>query len=193
MRKLICLCSLVAAIPILSQTLPAQKQSFEVASIKLGNPGKFTRPNFALDFNDIFSGANPHGRFFAEFPLAVYVEFAYKLWPSQELREAMLAHLPKWVSADKYAINAVAEGNPTKDQMRLMLQSLLADRFKLTVHFERQETPVLALVLDKPGKTGAKLYPHSDDVPCDVSRLPVTRLCLSAVMRRQCLSPITRS
>jgi hypothetical protein len=114
MRKLICLCSLVAATPLLSQTLPAQKQSFEVASIKLGNQGKFTRPNFALDFNDLFSGANPHGRFFAEFPLAVYVEFAYKLWPSQELREAMLAHLPKWVSTDKYAINAVAEGNPTK-------------------------------------------------------------------------------
>jgi uncharacterized protein (TIGR03435 family) len=171
MRKLVCLCSLVAAIPLLSQTLSAPKPSFEVASIKPANADKFTPPNFALDFNDLFSGANPHGRFFAEFPLAVYIEFAYKLWPSQELREAMLAHLPKWVSTDKYAINAKAEGDPTKDQMRRMLQSLLADRFKLAVHFERHETSVLALVLDKSGKTGPQLSPHSDDIPCDVSKV----------------------
>jgi bla regulator protein BlaR1 len=171
MRKAVFLCSLVAAIPLLSQTLPTQKPSFEVASIKLADPNKFTPPNFALDFNDLFSGANPHGRFFAEFPLAVYVEFAYKPWPSQELREAMLVHVPKWVSTHRYAINARAEGNPTKDQMRLMMQSLLADRFKLTAHFERREISVLALVLDKPGKTGVKLNPHSDDVPCDVSKL----------------------
>src|SRR5262249_40396286 len=144
---------------------------FEVASIKLADPDKFTPPTFALDFLDSFNGTNPHGRFFAVFPLAVYIEFAYKLWPSQELREAMLAHLANWVSTDKYAINARSEGNPTKNQMRLMLQSLLADRFKLAVHFQRRETLVLALVLDNPGKTGAKLNSHSDDVPCDVSKV----------------------
>src|SRR5262249_893700 len=105
----------------------------------------------------------------ADFPLVNYVRFAYKLLPySPEQRDAMLAHVPKWVSTDEYAINAQAEGNPAKDQMRLMVQSLLADRFKLSVHFERQEAPVLSLVLDKPGKTGAKLYPHSKGLPCDV-------------------------
>jgi bla regulator protein blaR1 len=145
--------------------------AFEVASIKLANPDKFTPPNFALDFLDSFSGQNPHGRLIGQFPLEVYVKFAYKVWPSQELRETMLAHVPKWVSTDEYAINAKAEGNPTKDQMRLMMQSLLADRFKLAIHSERRETSVLALVLDKPGKTGAKLNPHSDDVPCGVSKL----------------------
>src|SRR5262245_22413973 len=55
--------------------------------------------------------------------------------------------------------------------MRLMLQSLLADRFNLAVHFDRRETPALALVLDKPATTGAELNPHSDDVPCDVSKV----------------------
>src|SRR5262249_49854323 len=57
---------------------------------------------------------------------------------------------------------------PTKDQMRLMLQSLLADRFKLAAHVEHQEVRTLALVLGKPGKTGAKLYPHSNGPSCDV-------------------------
>ncbi len=51
------------------------------------------------------------------------------------------------------------EGNPTKDQMGLMMQSLLAERFKLAVHFDSQVVPVLALVLVKPGKTGPKLRP----------------------------------
>lgn len=149
------------------------KLSFEVASIKLADPEKFTPPNFALDFLDSFAGANPHGRFVAQFPLEAYVGFAYKLSPySREQKDAKLAHAPKWVSTDQYAINAQVEGDPTKDQMRLMMQSLLADRFKLAVHFERLEVPVLALVLDKPGKTGAKLSPHSSGLPCDVLQPP---------------------
>jgi uncharacterized protein (TIGR03435 family) len=157
------------------------KLSFEVASIKLAE-GKFTPPNFALNAFDSFNGENPHGRLVAQFPLEIYIEFAYKLpkYPRRQ-REAELAQLPKWVSSDRYAINAVAAGNPTKDQMRLMLQSLLADRFKLAVHFERQETPALALVLDKPGQTGAKLYPHSNGPPCDApSVLPLRCNLVSA-------------
>jgi bla regulator protein blaR1 len=143
--------------------------SFEVASIRRADPDKFTPPNFALDFLDSFGGANPHGRFVAQFPVENYIGFAYKLFPySGEQKEAKLAHAPKWVSTDPYAINALAVGNPTKDQMRLMMQSLLVDRFKLAIHFERREATVFALVLDKPGKTAAKLYPHSSGPPCDM-------------------------
>ena len=50
---------------------------------------------------------------------------------------------------------------------RLMMQSLLADRFKLAVHFETREVPVLALVLVKPGRTGPRLRPHGDGLACD--------------------------
>jgi len=149
------------------------KLSFEVASIKLADPEKFTPPNFALNFLDSFEGANPHGRFVAQFPVQIYLAFAYKLFPySQDQKDAMLANVPKWISTDQYAINAQAEGDPTKDQMRLMMQSLLADRFKLAVHFERLEVPVLALVLDKPGKMGPKLSPHSNGPACDALQLP---------------------
>jgi uncharacterized protein (TIGR03435 family) len=78
----------------------------------------------------------------------------------------MLSQLPKWVSTEFFEIEARAEGNPTKDQMRLMMQSLLADRFKLSVHFETQEAPVFALTLVKPGKIGPKLRPHAQGPPC---------------------------
>ena len=81
----------------------------------------------------------------------------------------MLARLPKWVDTDLIEIDAKAAGNPTKDQMRLMMQSLLAERFHLAVHYETQEMPVYALTLIKPGTWGPKLIRHADGPPCDVS------------------------
>ncbi len=71
----------------------------------------------------------------------------------------MFAHLPKWVDADNFEIHARAQGNPTKDQMR----------FKLAVHFETQQGPVLALTLAKPGKLGPRLRPHAEGPSCDVA------------------------
>ena len=50
--------------------------------------------------------------------------------------------------------------------MRLMMQSLLADRFKLGVHFETHEGPVYALALVKPGHPGPKLRPHAEGPAC---------------------------
>ena len=161
------------------QKAAGDKMSFEVASIKLADPGgKYIPANFPWDITDAlsFSGTgSPHGHMVGQGTIAGssagYVEFAFKVWPSGEIRDAMLARVGKWVTADQYVINAQAQGDPTKDQMRLMMQSLLADRFKLTVHFERRGTQVIALVLEKPGKTGAKLNPHSNDPPCDVAKV----------------------
>jgi len=47
-----------------------------------------------------------------------------------------------------------------------MMQALLADRFKLKVHFETREMPVFALTLVKPGQRGPKLIPHDQGPPC---------------------------
>ena len=49
--------------------------------------------------------------------------------------------------SDRYAIEATAAGNATPDQMRAMLQSLLADRFKLTLRRETRTLPVYELVV----------------------------------------------
>jgi uncharacterized protein (TIGR03435 family) len=85
----------------------------------------------------------------------------------------MLPQLPTWVGTARFDILAKAQGNPTKDQMRLMMQSLLADRFKLTVHDEIRQVPVFALVINLPGKLGPLLQQHVDDSPCPaVSRIP---------------------
>ncbi len=147
------------------QTEAGGKKSFEVASVKR-DTGEFRSPNFPFDPGDAY--AETGGRLSADFSLTTYITFAYKLALTQEQRQAMIAHLPKWVAEDRFSIQAkAAEANPTKDQMRLMMQDLLADRFKLAVHFETQEVPVLALVPVKAGKLGPKLRPHSEGPPCD--------------------------
>jgi uncharacterized protein (TIGR03435 family) len=54
---------------------------------------------------------------------------------------------PAWVTSDAYDVIAKGEGNPTREALRLMLQSLLVDRFKLAVHYVTEERPVFALVM----------------------------------------------
>ena len=51
-------------------------------------------------------------------------------------------------------------------QMRLMMQSLLADRFKLAVHYETRQLPVYVLLMDPPGKLGPLLQQHVNDSSC---------------------------
>ena len=141
------------------------KMEFEVASIRPAGTGAFVPPNFGLNIDD--GPIPPGGLFTADFPLAIYIGFAYKIMPTSEQEQTMVAHLPKWVASDSFVIQAKAEGSPTKDQMRLMVQSLLADRFKLAVHFETRTIPALALVPLKPGQTGPRLRPHAEGLACD--------------------------
>jgi uncharacterized protein (TIGR03435 family) len=138
-----------------------QAQTFEAVSIRLSKPG--TPSGERVE----------HGRFTANLTLFGYIEIAYNLMPSREQMDAMPAGLPKWVNTDNFEIQAVADGDPTEEQMRLLIRSLLADRFRLQVHTVTAETAVIALTLDKPGATGPKLRPHAEGQPCDVHSPPV--------------------
>jgi bla regulator protein blaR1 len=150
-------CSVIAALIGLGlAAAPAEKMSFEVASIKRSKP-------------ELQTGIKvEHGRFTGNATLFAYIEFAYDQMPSPEQMDSTLARVPKWVATDAFEIDAMAQGSPTQAQMRSMVQSLLADRFKLQVHFVTTELPVLALLLEKPGKMGPKLRLHSDGPSCDV-------------------------
>ena len=61
---------------------------------------------------------------------------------------------PDWMGTARFDITATMPEGSTKDDAPKMLQALLADRFKVVVHKETQEHPVLALVV---GKGGPKL------------------------------------
>jgi uncharacterized protein (TIGR03435 family) len=66
------------------------------------------------------------------------------------LAQYQLSGGPGWLDSDRFDLEAKAEG-ADENQLRQMLQTLLADRFKLVVHRETKEMPVYALVVAKNG------------------------------------------
>ena len=76
-----------------------------------------------------------------------------------------------WSAGDHFDISAKApgDGDPARDDVRKMVQSLLAERFQLRLRRETREMPVYALVV---GKGGAKLTENSADGPMMTMKSP---------------------
>ena len=66
---------------------------------------------------------------------------------------------PDWLNSTRFDIEAKLPDGASKDDAPAMLQALLEDRFKLTVHHETKQGPVLALVV---GKGGSKMQPATE-------------------------------
>jgi uncharacterized protein (TIGR03435 family) len=83
------------------------------------------------------------------------------------VKKFQIAGLPAWGDSgrDVYDLEAKVAGEipPTVDEVRLMLQAFLADRFQLKIHHESRLLPVYSLVA---AKTGVKLIPNR--APCPV-------------------------
>ncbi|HXD72924.1 MAG TPA: TIGR03435 family protein, partial [Vicinamibacterales bacterium] len=69
---------------------------------------------------------------------------------------------PDWVYEDRYSIHAKAAGDATREQMMKMVQTLLAERFKLSVHRDTREMPIYLLTVAK----GGIRAPRSVDGAC---------------------------
>jgi uncharacterized protein (TIGR03435 family) len=69
---------------------------------------------------------------------------------------------PNWMDAERFDIVAKVPKGSSKDDVKLMLQNLLAERFKLTLHREKKDLPMYALVV---GKNGPKLKESPPDDP----------------------------
>jgi uncharacterized protein (TIGR03435 family) len=130
-RLLLCSVTLMAAVLARGEVLPL----FEAATVK---------PNLAgVGGNNI--GASSETLTMSNVTLAICLKFAYGVQDSQILGPASL-------NTDRYDIVGKASA-PVSDQgqFRLMMQSLLAERFHLVVHRENKETSVYALVIAKSG------------------------------------------
>ena len=140
------------------------RQSFEAASVRPSLPDSRRRDNIDLGPMDSFS--LPGGLFSTNVSLDSYIIFAYKIADASQY-QSLSAQLPKWArSPTKFDIEARAEGRPSKDQLRLMMQALLEDRFKLAIHTETKQLAIYALVLNTPEKPGPELRVHPDSLPC---------------------------
>lgn len=80
---------------------------------------------------------------------------------------------PGWMGSERYDILAKTSPNATQADLRIMLQALLADRFRMVTHRETKETPVYALVVVK---GGPKLLATTGDQRLPVIFAPPSRL-----------------
>jgi uncharacterized protein (TIGR03435 family) len=127
----------------------ADPPRFAVASIKR-NPS--TEPlSMAAPMG---VGYRPGGRLVAgNAPLTMLIQRAYAVQGFQVVGG------PSWIGTEGYDIEAKPEANTDQKRMWLMLQTLLADRFKLSMHRETRELPVYDL---QAVKSGPKLPPPQE-------------------------------
>ena len=111
----------------------AHAQTFEVASVKPSPPTEQWGYRFA-----------PGGRtILTDFRVRDMIMLA---WHIQDFR---VIGAGGWMESEHFNIEAKAPGNPSEEKSRLMLRSLLADRFQLKLHRETRSLPKYALVRAK--------------------------------------------
>jgi uncharacterized protein (TIGR03435 family) len=145
--------------PSVSQTAPGQAPSFEVASVR-----EIQNDSRPKSQDDIMLGCHgtdnhslgitvPMGRCVARYePLRLVIALAYDVPPAHMgTYEGKILSGPDWINSAMYSIDAKADAPTTDAQLKLMLQSLLADRFKLKLHREKRDLPIYALVTTKNG------------------------------------------
>jgi uncharacterized protein (TIGR03435 family) len=136
---------LVAATQLYAQSDPAS-QSFEVASVKrLLEPGASVHTGGG-------PGTSDPGRWWRS-----NVTMASLLVQAFQIQGHAIVG-PDWLTSAPYEIAATVPAGASRDDVPLMLQRLLADRFDLTFHREQREMSAYALVT---GRNAPKLKPST--------------------------------
>ena len=190
-KLLVCI---LAASSAFAQSAPTPAPlAFDLASVRPSKPDSPQHTNVPLDSGYVYGSISPDdarsaaGGYLTATHQSVwrYISFAYKLSGTQELslRFNMFSGAPKsgapfWVTGsfdaqpEYFDISARAPADTSIDQMRLMMQALLADRFHMLTHYVSADAPVFALVLAKPGVTGPNLQPHPPSDACAAAPAP---------------------
>jgi uncharacterized protein (TIGR03435 family) len=124
----------------------ADAPTFEVASVKVTEPGAPVM------------GRGTPGRFNSQnMTVSRMIRMAYAI------HETQIVGGPDWVRSAGYTIDATTGGTPN-NQMPVMMQTLLRDRFKLNFHSEKRDLPIYALVVQRSdGRLGPGLKRIGDD------------------------------
>jgi uncharacterized protein (TIGR03435 family) len=87
------------------------------------------------------------GRLVADASLGILMQYAYGVQAFQVVGG------PGWLTSERYQIEARTGTPANREQVWLMLQALLEDRFRLKTHRDVKELPVFALVSNRGGFT----------------------------------------
>ena len=123
----------------------AETPTFEAASVKPAAPQ--TGPGMRVMMRGGPGSPDPGQITYSNVTLKMLLTNAYGIKGYQ-------VSGPKWLEGDRFDVVAKIAMGATKEQFQMMLQNLLAERFKLAVHRETKELPIYALVV---GKGGPKL------------------------------------
>jgi uncharacterized protein (TIGR03435 family) len=134
--------AIVGAVIAHAQTpAPAAGRAFDIVSVRPAEPGEqggITRPvNGTMRVNRA--------------PLRRIIHFAFDIDP--ERHDPPVTGGPAWVDTDLFVIDARGPMDLSLADGRLMMQSLLRDRFKLQTRTERRELPIYALMLARADRT----------------------------------------
>jgi|SRR5580658_898454 uncharacterized protein (TIGR03435 family) len=132
--------------------MPADaKPVFEVMTIKPSPP----------DEQGKLFGVRGGGFLTVNTTLMDLIKFAYGVQDKQ------VADLPDWASSQKYDLNGKPDipGTPNPDQLRHMVQQMLADRFQLKFHEDKKEMSAYVLFVAKGGEKMEKAAPDSGALP----------------------------
>jgi len=128
----------LAAFAAFAQT--AAPPSFEVASVKVDTVGTNEGPGRGRPIVN----TDPGSLSMKNVPLKAVIQWAYHVYPYQ-------VSGPSWIDTDRFAIDAKTPGPASEDQRRQMLQTLLAERFKLAFHRETKELGAYVVTVGKNG------------------------------------------
>ncbi len=165
-----------AALLLVAVTGIAQKPAFEVATVKLS----------LLDRDGGSAGVRADRFVATNVNLRTLMSFAYRT-DNESFLPAQLIGGPSWTNTDRFDVEAKLGGTSPSvpmAQVRLMLQSLLEDRFQLKAHRETRELPVYELVV---AKSGLKIKPAEDQ-----SAPPPGTAFINFDMPRRETSPLPR-
>jgi uncharacterized protein (TIGR03435 family) len=124
---------------------PAPSPTFEVASVKLSPP---VPPNGGVYFGPPRGGPGTPdpGRI-----TWTYANLAGLLMTAYGVKEYQISGGPNWLDSERYDIAVTVPQGATKEQVNIMWQKLLAERFGLMLHHESKEFQVEELVIAKGG------------------------------------------
>lgn len=98
--------------------------------------------------DDTFMTARPGGRLeLSAVNLKAMIALAWRLQTFE------ISGGPAWLRSERFNVNTEAAQTPCEDQLLLMLQALLTERFSLKVHFKTEDRPVYLLTAGKTGGT----------------------------------------
>jgi uncharacterized protein (TIGR03435 family) len=148
------LCSLAQAKPAADAKPLEAQQEFEVASIKASAlPG---RGPIRLGSQGGPGSGDPGRVTYSFSTIRDLMVEAYSIKRNQ------ISGGPSWLDSERFDIVAKVPAGATKEQVKVMLQNLLVERFKLALHRETKEMPIYALVV---GAKGPKLKSSVADTP----------------------------